>query len=339
MGDVFANSLEVSGKAVSAKTIAAFPDVCFTPPQAPPTPPGVPIPYPSFGMAGDTEKGTGKVLVKGKTVNIKKKSDLKKTTGTEAGSAGKKGVVSSKNTGKEYFNSWSGNVKFESEPVIRMSDLATNNHGSPPNAPPWPHIAKIKPNGIDCESLLVEVGLVLHKHSKKSKACNYKKSGKESEHMLGNALMQNKRGSRRGSIPGFGKYSANTAPCLCMDGPSHGTVTEHAKKTRDQEAFKRSLAIKDSSGNVTGYRRPTVKESVDAELKSTRANHKKIAAVKPKKKQDEVMECLEAVIYDHLERVSDPSKTRAELETTELRVPGEGDVIAAPAAAAGAAAM
>ncbi len=34
--------------------ICAFPDVCFTPPQTPATPPGVPIPYPNTGMASDT---------------------------------------------------------------------------------------------------------------------------------------------------------------------------------------------------------------------------------------------------------------------------------------------
>ena len=44
MSNVFANWLEISGKAVSAKVIAAFPDVCFTPPENPATPPGVPVP-------------------------------------------------------------------------------------------------------------------------------------------------------------------------------------------------------------------------------------------------------------------------------------------------------
>ncbi|MDV6792615.1 DUF4150 domain-containing protein, partial [Pseudomonas aeruginosa] len=46
--EVYANNMEISCKAASGKSIAAFPDVCFTPPQAPPTPMGVPIPYPAF---------------------------------------------------------------------------------------------------------------------------------------------------------------------------------------------------------------------------------------------------------------------------------------------------
>ena len=38
MSGVFANGLGISGKAVSAKTIAAFPDVCMTPPENPAPP-------------------------------------------------------------------------------------------------------------------------------------------------------------------------------------------------------------------------------------------------------------------------------------------------------------
>ena len=45
---VFANGLEVSCKAQSSQIIAAFPYVAMTPPQTPATPPGVPVPYPTF---------------------------------------------------------------------------------------------------------------------------------------------------------------------------------------------------------------------------------------------------------------------------------------------------
>ncbi len=47
MANVFANGLEISGKAVDAKTIAAMPDVCFTPPESPATPRGSPFPTPA----------------------------------------------------------------------------------------------------------------------------------------------------------------------------------------------------------------------------------------------------------------------------------------------------
>ncbi|WP_299950376.1 PAAR-like domain-containing protein [uncultured Ruegeria sp.] len=122
--------------------IAAFPDVCFTPPQAPPTPPGVPIPYPSFGSDGDTDKGTGTVKIGGETINLKNNSHFTKTTGTEAGSASKKGIISSKNTGKAKSQAYSMNVKAEGKNICRFSDIETNNHGSPPNAPPWPKIGQ-----------------------------------------------------------------------------------------------------------------------------------------------------------------------------------------------------
>ena len=128
---VFANGLEVSCKAQGNKIIAATPDTCMTPPESPATPPGVPVPYPSFGFDSDTENGTGTVKIGGKTVSQKNLSYYGKTTGTEAGCAAKKGVVTSTNTGKAYAAAWSSNVKAEGQPVARFSDRATVNHASP----------------------------------------------------------------------------------------------------------------------------------------------------------------------------------------------------------------
>lgn len=274
MGSVFANGLEISGKSVSAKTIAAFPDVCFTPPQAPPTPPGVPIPYPSFGMAGDTEKGTGKVMVRGKTANIKKKSDLKKTSGTEAGSAPKKGVVSSKNTGKEYFNSWSGNVKFESEPVVRMSDLATNNHGSPPNTPPWAHFAGVDYSPADCPSILASVGLAVHKHEDKEDNCNYKsqdsydstKPTQQSDHFpQATTFTTGTRNSAGMTFP-KGQYDVGKAPCVCLEDGTR-LSTEHGRKSEAQKwatTVWKNRKAKDPSWQ------PTYKDAKTADLNAMR---------------------------------------------------------------------
>ena len=56
--EVYANGNEVSCKAGAGKSIAAFPDVCFTPPHKKATPPGVPIPYPNTGMASDASDGS-----------------------------------------------------------------------------------------------------------------------------------------------------------------------------------------------------------------------------------------------------------------------------------------
>ncbi|WP_025810233.1 PAAR-like domain-containing protein [Pseudomonas chlororaphis] len=136
--EVFANGREISCKAASGKAICAFPDVCFTPPQAPPTPAGTPIPYPNTGMARDTSRGSRTVKITRREVMLKNKSYFRKSTGDEAGSAPKKGIVTSKNKGKMYFVSWSMDVKIEGENVVRHLDMSTHNHASDPgNTAPW----------------------------------------------------------------------------------------------------------------------------------------------------------------------------------------------------------
>jgi hypothetical protein len=139
---VYANFMEISCKAASGQTTCAFPDVCFTPPQTPATPPGVPIPYPNTGLSSDTSDGSTTVKISNQEVMLKDKSYYKKSTGDEAGSAPKKGLISSKITGKVYFTAWSMDVKFENENVVRNLDLTTHNHGSYQGneSIPWPHV-------------------------------------------------------------------------------------------------------------------------------------------------------------------------------------------------------
>jgi len=139
--EVYANGREVSCKAGSGKTICAFPDVCFTPPENPATPPGVPIPYPNTGMTSDTTSGSTTVKISGEEVMLKNKSYFKKSSGDEAGCAAKKGVLTSVNRGKVYFTAWSMDVKIEGENVVRHLDLTTHNHNpSVGQTPPWPFI-------------------------------------------------------------------------------------------------------------------------------------------------------------------------------------------------------
>src|SRR5205809_3294847 len=101
--EVYANNMEVACKAGQGKSICQFPDVCFTPPQTPATPPGVPIPYPNTGTAGDTTDGSTSVRIGNEEVMLKDKSSFKKSTGDEAGSAPKKGLITSKTKGAVYF--------------------------------------------------------------------------------------------------------------------------------------------------------------------------------------------------------------------------------------------
>ena len=136
--NVFANGREISCKAAAGKTICAMPDVCFTPPENPATPPGVPVPYPNTGMASDTTGGSKNVKISNKEVGLKNKSCFKKSIGDEAGNAAKKGVITSKNRGKVFFESWSIDVKIEGMNAVRHLDLTTNNHASTPgDTPPW----------------------------------------------------------------------------------------------------------------------------------------------------------------------------------------------------------
>jgi hypothetical protein len=138
--EVYANNMEVSCKAASGKAVAAFPDVCMTPPQTPATPPGVPIPYPNTAMASDCSDGSSTVQISGQEVMLKNKSYFKTSSGDEAGSAPMKGVVTHVNKGKAYFNAWSMDVKCEGENVVRHLDLTTHNHASMPGStPPWPY--------------------------------------------------------------------------------------------------------------------------------------------------------------------------------------------------------
>jgi Domain of unknown function (DUF4150)/GHH signature containing HNH/Endo VII superfamily nuclease toxin 2 len=140
---VFANSMEISSKAMGGKSICQFPDVCFTPPLTPATPPGVPVPYPNTGMASDTSDGSTSVKIGGEQIMLKDKSAFKQSTGDEAGSAPKKGMINSKIKGKVYFVAWSMDVKVEGENVVRNLDMTTHNHAcSPANgAVPMVHVA------------------------------------------------------------------------------------------------------------------------------------------------------------------------------------------------------
>jgi len=234
MGDtVFANLRGISCKASSGKTIANFPDVCFTPPTAPPTPPGVPLPYPNTGMASDTAGGSKNVKISGKEVMLKNKSYFKKSTGDEAGSAPKKGVVTSQNRGKVYFNSWSFDVKFEGENVVRHLDLTTHNHASTPgNTPPGPQIVNQETPPLDEQA---KCTLKPYKEG-----CD---GGKTGHHCVPDHCF--KEAGRAGNyFPGAPKHADGL--CVCVQGATKSTSKSGGRiKQKDfatAEAFKADLA-------------------------------------------------------------------------------------------------
>lgn len=129
--DVYANGDEIACKAGDGKVIAAFPDVCLTPPPPPAGP--LPVPYPDTSFAKDMKDGSATVTIKGKEVMLKDASYYKSSPlGDEAAtnSLGA-GVVTHVITGKTYFVAWSMDVHVEGMNVDRHTDLTTSNHASP----------------------------------------------------------------------------------------------------------------------------------------------------------------------------------------------------------------
>ncbi|MCC5810512.1 MAG: DUF4150 domain-containing protein [Ectothiorhodospiraceae bacterium] len=262
--DVFANGREISCKAADGKSIAAFPDVCMTPPENPATPPGVPVPYPNTGMAKDATGGSKNVRISGKEVMLKNKSYFKKSVGDEAGSAAKKGVVTSKNRGKVYFTAWSMDVKFEGENVVRHMDMTTHNHASVPgNTIPWLYADSMDPSTIpdDCKknadnfnehcgdkvgSSLSETNRAMCADEDCAKArecivtpynlgCCPPGDGEPTPHHIVPKSQFHTGGKGATAIltknvdgEVVDKYNDRQAPCICTDGTSHSVGT-HGK--------------------------------------------------------------------------------------------------------------
>jgi len=160
MGKVFANGREVSGKATSNKTIAAFPDVCLSPP-APPAGP-VPIPYPITSMASKTQSGTGAVKIRKKEVGKKNASVYSKNNGNEPATRNfGAGLISHTITGKTKFAAYSFDVLFEKSGAERFLDLTTGNHMNATEGAPGPSGAEPAvpppPEDADCEAMRQEL--------------------------------------------------------------------------------------------------------------------------------------------------------------------------------------
>jgi hypothetical protein len=125
--NVFANGREVSAGKDGNKSIAAMPDVCLSPPTPPAGP--LPIPYPNFSVASDTDNGTRSVKIGGAEVSIKNSSTYKKSNGNEAATKTLgMGVVSHQIQNTTYFAAWSFDVKFEGENAVRQLDMTTHNN-------------------------------------------------------------------------------------------------------------------------------------------------------------------------------------------------------------------
>lgn len=127
--EVYANGQEIACKAADGRSVACFPDPCWSPPGPPAGP--VVIPYANTAYARDLANGSRTVFISGQPVAKKNQSYLATSTGNEAATrAFGMGVITHTIQGKAYFASWSMNVKVEGLNVCRHQDLMTHNHAS-----------------------------------------------------------------------------------------------------------------------------------------------------------------------------------------------------------------
>ena len=133
-----------------------MPDVCLSPPSPPAGP--IPIPYPNFSKASDTNSGTKSVTIGGKEVGLKNLSYYKTSKGDEAATRTLgMGVITHTIQGKTQHAGWSFDVKVENKNVIRHLDLTTHNHASDPcNLAVTADVAAMAPGGPtgdDCKEI------------------------------------------------------------------------------------------------------------------------------------------------------------------------------------------
>nr|WP_246357197.1 DUF4150 domain-containing protein [Pyxidicoccus fallax] len=130
--------------------MAAFPDVCLSPPPPPAGP--VPIPYPNTSFAKDLKQGSTSVTVGGKPIALKGKSYYQTSPlGDEAATRNFGGsVLTHTITGKTYFQAHSMDVVVEGKNVCRHLDITTSNHASyPGSTPPIPNMEAMVQLALD----------------------------------------------------------------------------------------------------------------------------------------------------------------------------------------------
>jgi Domain of unknown function (DUF4150) len=128
MPSCYANGRSIIHKGDGLVQTAVAPDVCKTPSPGGP----IPVPYPNIAMDSDLDAAAESVLIEGNPTATKS-SNLKVSTGDEAGSAGG-GVISSKIKGKMTWTDASPDVKAEGDGVVRFLDPTMHN-GNASNAP------------------------------------------------------------------------------------------------------------------------------------------------------------------------------------------------------------
>jgi len=137
---------EIASKSSDGRSVMPPMDLCWSPPKAPPTPMGVPIPYPNTCIGSKITNGTRTVFIQRKMVSMADDSYFDTSTGNEpATKMLDKGLISGAITGRCYFKKWLPNVKVEGKGVSRDSDPVSHNHSNPGNALVTPFSSRYEP--------------------------------------------------------------------------------------------------------------------------------------------------------------------------------------------------
>jgi hypothetical protein len=147
--NVFANGMAIAAKAGDGKLIAAFPDVCNSPPSPPAGP--IPLPYPNTSFSKDLKDGAKSVKIGGKPAGLEGSHFKTSPLGDEAATKTFGGsLITHTTSGKAYFNAWSMDVKIEGKKTPRHLDLMTNNHASyPGSTPPFTEMEEMALEAMD----------------------------------------------------------------------------------------------------------------------------------------------------------------------------------------------
>lgn len=132
---VYANGMAIAAQAGEAKLIAAFPDVCNSPPA--PTAGPIPVPYANTALSQDLKHGTKRVRIGGKPVAVKDNVFETSPLGNEGATKSFGGsLLSHTITGAACFAEYSMDVMLEGKNAVRHLDLMTSNHASYPGSTP-----------------------------------------------------------------------------------------------------------------------------------------------------------------------------------------------------------
>ena len=215
-------------------------------------------------------------------------------------------------------------MKFDGEPVVRHTDLATNNHASPQaNTPPMTHAAQWEVDGVDCATILLRNDMKLHRHG--DSTCK-SEDGMWSEHYVENQALVIPPRRKKKTKPQFKNYTEADAPCLCMH-------------SRWQKKDKRPPKIRPGQTTGTGHYNkgqickdslqdddPNMGEFTDTCAKASVNNHENSPA--DPEERERIAACLVAVFLAHLqEKINETRKPNNKATIAQVRAmkPGADD--------------